>query len=198
MIYLELFLGFLKVGFFAFGGGYAVIPLIRDVVISHGWLDDEMISYMVALSESTPGPIMVNMATYVGASQAGIAGAILATSAVVLPSFFIILLLAVLFKKVENNIYVKVILGGLKPCMIGIILATGIMFIGRNCMDGTTVIQLHHLNTGLSDLQFNHMNIALTVFLAVCYFGSSRILKKGLSPIQLIAASAVLGMLVFA
>ncbi|ETP71341.1 chromate transport protein ChrA [Lachnospiraceae bacterium JC7] len=198
MIYLELFLGFLKVGFFAFGGGYAVIPLIRDVVISHGWLDDEMISYMVALSESTPGPIMVNMATYVGASQAGITGAILATSAVVLPSFFIILLLATLFRKVENNRYVKVILGGLKPCMIGIILATGIMFIGKNCLEGTTAFQVNRLNTALSDIQMNHKNIALTVFLAVCYFGSARMIKKGMSPIQLIAASAILGMLFFA
>ncbi|OON86784.1 chromate transporter [Oribacterium sp. C9] len=198
MIYLELFLGFLKVGFFAFGGGYAVIPLIRDVVMSHGWLDDEMISYMVALSESTPGPIMVNMATYVGASQAGIAGAILAASAVVLPSFFIILLLAALFKKVENNRYIKVILGGLKPCMIGIILATGVMFIGKNCQEGNTVVQLNSLNTALSAFQVNHLNMFLTVFLAICYFGSAKIIKKGISPIQLIVLSAIFGMVVFA
>ena len=86
MILLELFIGFLKVGCFAFGGAYGAIPLIRDVVLSYGWLDDEMLTYMIAVSESTPGPIMVNLATYVGSSQAGILGSLIATLAVVLPS----------------------------------------------------------------------------------------------------------------
>ena len=94
MTYLDLFLGFLKVGCFAFGGGYGAVPLIRDVVLSYGWLTEEEISYMIAISESTPGPIMVNMATYVGSSQGGILGAALATLAVVMPSFFIIILVA--------------------------------------------------------------------------------------------------------
>ena len=69
MIYLDLFLGFLKVGCFAFGGAYGAIPLIRDVVMSYGWLRDEMLTYMIAVSESTPGPIMVNLATYIGSNQ---------------------------------------------------------------------------------------------------------------------------------
>ena len=76
MICLHLFLGFLKVGCFAFGGAYGAIPLIRDVVLSYGWLTDESLTYMIAVSESTPGPIMVNLATYVGSSQAGLPGAI--------------------------------------------------------------------------------------------------------------------------
>ena len=88
MIYLQLFLGFLKVGCFAFGGAYGAIPLIRDVVISYGWLSDEMLTYMIAVSESTPGPIMVNLATYIGSNQAGILGAVIATLAVVLPSLY--------------------------------------------------------------------------------------------------------------
>ena len=92
MTYLDLFLGFLKVGCFAFGGGYGAVPLIRDVVLSYGWLTEEQITYMVAISESTPGPIMVNMATYVGSTQGGILGAVLTTLAVVMPSFFIIIL----------------------------------------------------------------------------------------------------------
>ena len=71
MIYLELFVGFLKVGLFSFGGGYASIPLIRDVVMSYGWLSEDMLTYMIAVSESTPGPIMVNLATYVGITQGG-------------------------------------------------------------------------------------------------------------------------------
>ena len=92
MIYLDLFLGFLKVGCFTFGGAYGAIPLIRDVVLSYGWLGDEELTYMIAISESTPGPIMVNLATYVGSSQGGFFGALLATLAVVLPAFFIIIL----------------------------------------------------------------------------------------------------------
>ena len=74
----ELFIGFLKVGCFSFGGAYAAIPLIREIVMSYGWLDDEMLSYMIAVSESTPGPIMINLATYVGTVQAGLPGVCLA------------------------------------------------------------------------------------------------------------------------
>ena len=77
MIYLDLFLGFLKVGCFAFGGAYAAIPLIREVVLDYGWLTDDSLTYMIAVSESTPGPIMINLATYVGLSQAGLPGAVL-------------------------------------------------------------------------------------------------------------------------
>lgn len=98
MIYLDLFLGFLRVGCFAFGGAYGAIPLIRDVVLSYGWLTDETLTYMIAVSESTPGPIMVNLATYVGSNQGGLLGAIIATLAVILPSFFVILLLMVALK----------------------------------------------------------------------------------------------------
>lgn len=74
MIYFDLILGFLKVGCFAFGGAYGAIPLIRDVVLNYGWLTDEELTYMIAVSESTPGPIMVNLATYIGSTQAGLPG----------------------------------------------------------------------------------------------------------------------------
>lgn len=104
MIYIDLFLGFLKVGCFAFGGAYGAIPLIRDVVLSYGWLSDEKLTYMIAVSESTPGPIMVNLATYIGSSQAGFFGAFIATLAVVLPSFMIILLITVLLKTDRKSV----------------------------------------------------------------------------------------------
>ena len=129
MICFDLLIGFLKVGLFAFGGAYGAIPLIRDVVLSYGWIEDEMLTYMIAVSESTPGPIMVNLATYVGSSQAGFRGALIATTAVVLPSFIIILLIMVLLKKLLKNPYVQAVLRGLKPCIIGIILATGVFMI---------------------------------------------------------------------
>ena len=137
MIYWDLFLGFLKVGCFTFGGAYSAIPLIRDVVRSYGWLSDETLTYMIAVSESTPGPIIVNLATYVGNSQAGFWGAVLATLAVVLPSFFVILLIMGVLKNTLKNKYVQAILRGLKPCIIGIILATGIYMTLHHCVPMT-------------------------------------------------------------
>ena len=94
MIFLELLLAFLKVGLFSFGGAYGAIPLIRDVVLSHGWMSEEYLTYMIAVSESTPGPIMVNMATYVGYTTGGPLGAILATIGLITPSIIIVLIIA--------------------------------------------------------------------------------------------------------
>ena len=185
MIYLELFLGFLKVGCFAFGGAYGAIPLIRDVVMSYGWLSDEMLTYMIAVSESTPGPIMVNLATYVGSSQAGFLGAVVATLAVVLPSFLIILLVTALLKTALKNKYVQAVLRGLKPCVIGIVLATGIYMVLKNCF-GT-----------ISVLQINTRAIIITAILAVSMFGYKHFSKKKLSPILLIILSAIAGMAVY-
>ena len=105
---------FLEVGLFSFGGAYAAIPLIRDVVLAHGWMDDEMLSYMIAVSESTPGPIMVNLATYVGSNKGGLLGAVIATTAVMLPAFFIILFIMAFAKSLIKNPYLQATLRGLK------------------------------------------------------------------------------------
>ena len=110
MIYLNLFLGFLRVGCFAFGGAYGAIPLIRDVVLSYGWLNEDTLTYMIAVSESTPGPIMVNLATYIGSSQGGLWGSIIATLAVILPSYIIILLVMAVLKTLIKNKYVQAVL----------------------------------------------------------------------------------------
>ena len=185
MIYADLLIGFLKVGLFAFGGAYGAIPLIRDVVLAYGWLNDEMLTYMIAVSESTPGPIMVNLATYVGSSQAGFPGALIATAAVVLPSFIIILLIMVLLKKLLKDPYVQAILRGMKPCIIGIILATGLYMILHNCVDSSMQFSL------------NTTAIIMTVVLSAVYFGSGKILKKGISPIGLIGISAVAGIIIY-
>ena len=182
MICLELILGFLTVGLFSFGGAYSAIPLIRDVVLSYGWLDDAMLSNMIAVSESTPGPIMVNLATYVGNSQAGLPGAILATAAVVLPSFIIILLVMALLRKTIVNPYVQAILRGLKPCLIGLIIATGISMILENIM-------LTSRGPGVS-----MKNIIVTAIIFMLPFACMKITKKRLSPIQLLIASALIGM----
>ena len=185
MIYFDLLIGFLKVGLFAFGGAYGAIPLIRDVVLSYGWIEDEMLTYMIAVSESTPGPIMVNLATYVGSSQAGFAGALIATAAVVLPSFVIILLIMILLKKLLKNPYVQAVLRGLKPCIIGIILATGVYMILQHCVGS------------LGAFSFNLTATALTAFLAAIYFGSRKVMKNGISPIGLIGISALAGILIY-
>ena len=185
MIYLDLFLGFLKVGCFAFGGAYGAIPLIRDVVMSYGWLSDDMLTYMIAVSESTPGPIMVNLATYVGSSQAGLLGAAIATLAVVLPSFLIILLVTALLKTALKNRYIQAVLRGLKPCVIGIVLATGIYMILGNCFGS------------VSALRFNLRAVIVTAVLAASIFGYKRVAKKKLSPILLIVIAAVTGAIIY-
>ncbi len=185
MTILNLFLGFLKVGCFSFGGAYAAIPLIRDIVLSYGWLDDEMLTYMIAVSESTPGPIMVNLATYVGTSQAGILGAMVATFAVVLPSFLIVLVVTAILSKLIKNKYVQAILRGIKPSMIGIILATGCWMIFKNLFGNT-----------YADIRIRA--VIITVLLGVMYFGQKKIFKVGISPIMLIAISAVLGVVGYA
>lgn len=185
MIYLDLFLGFLKVGCFAFGGAYGAIPLIRDVVMSYGWLSDDMLTYMIAVSESTPGPIMVNLATYVGSSQAGLLGAAIATLAVVLPSFLIILLVTALLKTALKNRYVQAVLRGLKPCVIGIVLATGIYMIFGNCFGSVSALRL------------NLRAVIVTAVLVASIFGYKRVAKKKLSPILLIVIAAVTGAIVY-
>ena len=185
MIYFNLLIGFMKVGLFAFGGAYGAIPLIRDIVLSYGWIEDEMLTYMIAVSESTPGPIMVNLATYVGSLQAGFWGALIATTAVVLPSFIIILLIMILLKKLLKNPYVQAVLRGLKPCIIGIILATGVYMI------------LQHSVGSPGTLSFNKTAILMTVVLAAIYFGSRKVSKKGISPIGLIGVSALAGIIVY-
>lgn len=123
MILLELFLTFLQIGAFTFGGGYAMLPLVQSQVLSKGWMSAAELVDFVAVSESTPGPFAVNVATYVGNSVAGIPGAICATLGVVTPSFLVILLVAKIFKAFRQNFAVQGILRGLRPTVVGLICA---------------------------------------------------------------------------
>ena len=181
MIYLELLLAFLKVGLFSFGGAYGAIPLVRDVVLSHGWMSEEYLTYMIAVSESTPGPIMVNMATFVGSAQAGFLGSAVATFGVVFPSFCVILLVTAILKNLTDNKYFKAILQGLKPCVIGIILATGLHLVVTNCV----VLK--------EDIGVDVKAFCILLILVAIMFGYQKITKKKLSPIMLIVISAVVG-----
>ena len=181
MIFLELFLGFLEVGCFSFGGAYAAIPLIRDVVLRYGWLDEETLLYFIGVCESTPGPTMINLATYVGSSQAGILGSLLATLAVVLPAFIIILVVVAIMDKFLKNPWVKAVMNGLKPGVIGVILATGLFMIYSNAMPANTP---------------DWKALVITGIIAVLSIGSRIIRKKKISSIPLIGISAALGILI--
>ena len=185
MIYLDLFLGFLKVGLFAFGGAYGAIPLIRDAVLSYGWLSDEALSYMIAVSESTPGPIMVNLATYIGSTEADFLGALVATFAVVLPSFIIILLITALLKNAFKNKYVQAVLRGLKPSVIGIVLAMGVYMLVKNCLMEDT-------------FKMNLRSIVITAVLGIVAVLYKYFSKKKMSPTIMIVISSLLGMLIYA
>ena len=178
---LELFLGFLRVGCFAFGGAYGAIPLIREVVLDYGWLSEETLTYLIAVSESTPGPIMVNLATYVGSTQAGFFGALVATLAVVLPSFVLILLITAALGAVADNRYVRAVLAGLKPCIIGVILGTGVHMVLSRCLapKGPWTVDVRAA--------------ALTAVLSLALAGSARA-KKKLTPVKLIILAACLGL----
>ena len=121
MILLLLFWTFFKIGLFTFGGGYAMLPLIRQEVTAFGWIAEERLPDLIALGESTPGPIAINLATYIGAEQAGVAGAVCATLGVVLPSFLGILLVAKFYLKFRKSRAVEGLLCGLRPAVVGLI-----------------------------------------------------------------------------
>ena len=201
MIYLELFLTFLLIGVMAFGGGYAMIPLVRSFVVSNGWLTTEEVSNIIAIAESTPGPIAVNMATYVGSLQGmandgffgALLGSFLCTLGVVLPAFLIILLIASILKNFKNNKYVNAFLLGIKPIVVGLIISTGLMMI----------IQCFYVNFTTYNTIFTSKPIidwtalAVVVGLIGIRILYKKLLKKNISPILLIIISAGIGMLVF-
>jgi len=181
MIYWDLFLGFLEVGCFAFGGAYGAIPLIREMVLANGWISDERLTHMIAVSESTPGPIMVNLATYIGSEQAGFAGSLIATFAVVLPAYLVILLVTGILKNAIKNKYVRAVLGGLSPGVVGVVTATGLWMSVRAC------------TVPFAD----YRAMVITALLGVLLIFYPKITKKKLSPISLILISALLGILIY-
>ena len=181
MIYLKLFLDFFKVSCFTFGGAYGAIPLIRDMVLSNGWISDERLAYMIAVSESTPGPIIVNLATYIGNEQSGFWGSLVATIGVVLPAYLVIILIISILKNAIKNAYVQAVLRGLKPCVTGIVLAMGVYMVVHNVLPSGPDIPA----------------LLITALLAGSMYLYPKIKKKALSPIALICISAVLGMIVY-
>ena len=186
MIYLELFLTFFKIGLFTFGGGYAMIPLISDAVVKSNWLTSEEFLNFVAVCESTPGPIAINMATFVGSSQGGILGSICATSGVVLPSFFIILAILVILKKFLKYKGVQGVLAGVRPCVVGLIVATAII-IGMSTLMSVSSIG--------DKIIFQWKEIVIFLLIAIIGFIYKKIRDKKISPILLICISAIFGII---
>lgn len=185
MIYLYLFLEFFKIGLFTFGGGYAMIPLVKDVVLAHEWLNEDMFYEFLGVCESTPGPIAINMATYVGTSQGGIFGAICATFGVVLPSLIIIILIASVLKKILKNRYVNAFLDGVKPIVVGLILTTGLLLVLK-CIGYSSI----------ETFNFDYRPLIIIAAVAFIFYGFKLIFKKKLNTILLIIMSAGIGLLV--
>lgn len=189
MIYLQLFLTFLKIGAVSFGGGYAMIPLIQDEVITNGWLSGEQILNFIAVSESTPGPIAINMATFVGSSQAGIFGAMCATLGVVLPSFIIILIIATVIKGLLKFAGVKAFIDGIRPVVIGLILGTAITIFMQ------VIFAFENIKT--SAITFDYKALIIFVIVALISIITKKKTKKAISPILLIVISAILGLILY-
>ena len=173
MIYLKLFLIFFKIGAFTFGGGYAMLPLIQQEVLSQGWMDLEQLVNFIAVSESTPGPLAVNLSTYIGAETGGLLGSFCATVGVVLPSFVIILLVAKFYQAFQTNTLVKGCMNGLRPTVVGMIGAS-LLSVGASAFPAAGGV-----------MQWVLAAVLLSAILAAHW--------KKVHPILLIVGSAVVG-----
>ena len=182
MIYLELFWTFFYIGAFTFGGGYAMLPLIQEEVLRHNWIEEAKLLDMVAVSESTPGPFAVNMATYIGADQGGLFGAFCATMGVVLPSFLVILVVARCYDRFRQSRVVRGCMTGLKPATVGLI--------------GGAVLSVFitvFFPAGWSVAVFS----SVAFYVSVALFGAMLLLAlKKVHPILIICISAVVGIVV--
>ncbi len=187
MIFLELFLTFFKIGAFTIGGGYAMLPLIQQEVLNHGWIDMESLVNFIAVAESTPGPVAINMATYVGAVVAGnayggawgVLGSAIATLGTVMPSFIIILIVAKFYQKFQQSFAVKGCMSGLKPCVVGLIGAAVLSI-------GGSVLMPEGFSTALFTGVELYVSLAIFALCAVLAF-------KKVHPILIICLSAAIG-----
>ena len=188
ILYLRLFWEFFKTGLFAVGGGMATLPFLYSISDTTGWFTHAQLADMIAVSESTPGPIGVNMATYVGFSAAGIPGAVIATLGLITPSIIIILIIARVLAAFRQNKYVDAAFYGLRPCSLGLIAAAGLLVVKIALFDFDLFKQ-----TGVLMDIFNGKAILLAAVLIVL----TRYVKplKKLHPVFFILGSAAIGAL---
>lgn len=181
MIFLKLFLTFFKIGLFTFGGGYAMLPLIQSEVAANSWMTQSELVDFVAVSESTPGPFAINIATYVGSETAGVLGSVCATLGVVMPSFIIILIVARCYEKFKASVVVKGLLNGLRPAAIGLI-ATAVLTAAQTVFVPTAAAPV-------LDVVLSYDFICGVIIFALCL---TLILKK-VHPVIVIGIAAALG-----
>lgn len=178
MIYLQLFLSYLKIGFFGFGGGYAMLSLIQnEIVEQRGWLTATQFADIVAVSQITPGPIAINSATYIGYTVAGLAGSIIATFAVCLPSLTLMLMLTRLFLRHRENRFVQSVVKAVSPVVVGMIASAALL--------------LMFPRSGGNE---NFTDVWSWILFAACLYGSYR----KVNPILMIVLSAVAGVVIYA
>ena len=176
-VLFQLFLSYLKIGFFGFGGGYAMLSLIHsEVVVRNGWLTNGAFSDIVAISQMTPGPIAINSATYIGYEVAGVLGSVVATVAVCLPALTIMMLITRFFLRLRDNRYVKGVVMGMRPVVIGMIASAALLLIFPHSADGRSFID----------------GWSWAIFIATLLAS-----VKKVNPILLIIASAVAGVLIY-
>ena len=178
MIYLQLFISYLKIGFFGFGGGYAMLSLIQNAIVEqHGWITAQQFADIVAISQMTPGPIAINSATYIGYTVGGFWGSVVATFAVCMPALTIMLALTKFFLKLKDNHYVHSVLVAMRPVVVGMIAAAALLLMfPKNSADGTFID-----------------NWSWILFGATLYAS-----YKKVNPILLILLSAVAGIVIYA
>lgn len=180
MIYLALFLEFFKAGLFAVGGGLATIPFLYEMTDKYNWFTKEILGDMIAIAESTPGPVGVNMATYAGINAAGVLGGIIATVGLVCPSVIVVLVVARIFEKFKNNKYVKDAFSGIRPAVAGTISAAGA---------GILLLALFGTSSWMN-INFANFSIKAAILFALTLVISN---KTKLHPVVFILAGAVVG-----
>lgn len=182
--FIILLFEFFKTGLFAIGGGLATIPFLQEMIGKYGWFSENMLSTMIAVSESTPGPIGINMATYVGYLVEGILGGLVTTLALVCPSIIIIILVAKTLDKFKNAVIVKDVFYGIRPAVVGFILAACMSIFIMTLLN----LEVYKFTRSIKDL-FNILNICIVIFFYVIYK------KIKPHPIILIFACGLLGVI---
>lgn len=182
MIYLALFLEFFKIGLFCFGGAFGMIPLIRETVMQYGWLSESQFYDLIGVCESTPGPIAVNMATYIGSTQAGVLGSAIATAGVVTPSFLIILMIAAVLKNLTNNRYFQGFMQGVQPVIVALIMSTGLILL---------IKAVGYVSS--TQFRWDAVSTVIVVLLCAAYTFWKKIFRRKMTAVQLILLSAVMG-----
>ena len=183
MIFLQLFYEFFKTGLFAVGGGLATLPFLEDISQRTGWFTSAQLADMLAISESTPGPIGVNMATYVGFETAGILGSLCATVGLVLPSVIIIILISKVLEKFRTNTYVEAAFYGLRPASVAMVASAGI---------GVAMTTLLNLTaSGFAVLRWRELVLAAVILVLTNFVPK----VKKFHPIVFIALAAAVGII---